>query len=397
MFFITLLVLAQPYNLNAPGSTAPSKTAFGAALTAQETTAVALSFPYNFIDPIVVVTAVDGGTITVDGGHAILSADGTGYADLRSRVAARYIPGQGMSTRFTFVSSGCRAGQEFEVGAGDDVDQFAFGCCPSCGVDGGPSFGVLRKSNFVDDWTPVERWNGAWGRTPPDITKGRPYQIAWQWLGYGQITYSIEDAKTGEFVVAHAIRYAGTATETSISNPTLPVHAHLLNSGADAGSVLRVPSMAMIRQGEEPNLGVRRSFQASRSVSTTEKQVLAIRNNATINGKVNRSMVRLDSISLYANGAPDIIWRIRLTPTQSGSGYAHVSTYSLAYFDTDGGTVPGSGYEWFSGVQAGNTSSTIDLTGMDMKLAPGDIISVTGQSGSATPDLRVAITWREEL
>lgn len=390
------LVLAQPTSINKPPDK-PATSAFGAALTAQETVPVALSFPYGFLDPLVVVTTADGGTVTVDGGHAVLTTNGTGFTELRSRVAARYIPGQGMSARFTLTHTGCRAGQEMAVGAGDSVDGFAFGCCATCGVDGGASFGVLRRSSSADNWVPVERWNGAWGRVAPDITKGRPYQIAWQWLGYGQITYSIEDAATGGFVVAHAVRYAGTASETSIANPTLPLLAYQRNTASDAGSILRVPSMALVRQGEEPNLGVRRSFQASRAVATTEKQVMALRNNATINGKVNRSMVRIDAISLYANGAPDIIWRIRLTPTQSGSGYAQVSTYSLASYDTDGGTVPGSGFELLSGVQAGNTSQTLDVTAMDMRLAPGDVISITGKSGSATPDLRVAITWREEL
>lgn len=398
MTLALLLVLAQPYNLNTtPGASPPAKSAFGSALVSPETVPVALSFPYGFIDPLVVVTTVDGGIITVDGGHAVLTTNGTGFAELRSRVAARYVPGQGMSTRFTLTSTGCRAGQEFGVGAGDGVDAFAFGCCRTCGVDGGASFGVLRRSSGVDDWVPVERWNGTWGRVAPDLSKGRPYQVVWQWLGYGQITYSLEDARTGEFVTAHSVRYAGTASETSIANPTLPLLVYQRNTSSDAGSILRVPSMALIRQGEEPNLGTRRSFQASRAVATTERQVLALRNNITINGKVNRSMVRLDSISVFANGAPDIIWRIRLSPTQTGAGFAQVSTYALAWYDTDGGTTPGSGSEWFSGVQAGNTSQVVDLTAMDMKLAPGDVISVTGQSTTGTPDLRVAITWREEL
>ena len=50
---------------------------------APETVPVALSFPYGFIDPLVVVTTVDGGAITVDGGHAVLTTPGTGYAELR--------------------------------------------------------------------------------------------------------------------------------------------------------------------------------------------------------------------------------------------------------------------------------------------------------------------------
>jgi hypothetical protein len=401
MNVIVAIVLAQALNLNQQPDK-PATGAFGAALSVPETVSIMLSFPYNHLDPIQVITATDAGSgqtsIAADGGHVILTTGTTGYAEMRSRTSARYIPGQGMTTRFTFVSSGCKPGQQFEVGAGDDTDGFAFGCCSSCGLDAGPSFGVLRKTNGVDNWVPVARWNGEWGRVPPDIAYGRPYQIAWQWLGYGQITYSIEDARTGGFVVAHRIKYAGTATETSISNPTLPLHAHVVNVGSDAGQTLRVPSMAMIRQGEESGLGVRRSFQAARTVSTTETEVWALRNDSTFNGRVNRSLVRLDLLtaSNAGTGSQDVILRFRLNAVQAGTGFAQVSQWSIASYDTDGGFVS-NGTEVLSVVVAATNQLALDLTQLRMHLAPGDVMTVTAQAVSGTPSVRISLTWTEEL
>jgi len=363
MTALVALILAQTMNLNVPATPAPERGAFGAALGVQEHVPLSLAFPYNVIDPTAVITATDAGTVTADGGHVILTVGTTGYAEFRSRLAARYVPGQGLATRFTFVADkACHSGQELVIGAGDDTDQFSFGCCPACGLDGGASFGVLRRSNGVDDWTPAARWNGPWGRVAPDITYGRPYQIQWQWLGYGQITYSIEDATSGAFKVAHAIRYAGTSINTSISNATLPLHAHVIRSGSDAGLVVRVPSMAIIRQGDEPITGFRHSVAGQRAIGTTETEVLAVRNQTSFNGLTNRASVHLDflSWSVSSQTNADATIRLRLNPIQAGAGFASINTYSHVFADTDGGFVS-NGTEWVSLVGENGNSGTIDL------------------------------------
>jgi hypothetical protein len=400
MNLLVAFILTQTMNLNPSGTTPPDRGAFGAALTVQEHVPLSLSFPYNLLDPVVVVTATDAGTVTADGGHVILTVGTTGYAELRSRLAARYVPGQGLATRFTFVSDkACHSGQELVIGAGDDTDQFSFGCCPTCGTDGGASFGALRRSNGVDDWTPVARFNGAWGRVAPDITKGRPYQIAWQWLGYGQITYSIEDATTGAFKTAHAIRYAGTAIDTSISNATLPLHAHVITSGSDAGLVVRVPSMAIIRQGEEPTSGVRNQANASTSlVAATEVQVLAIRSQPTFNTKTNRTPVQVDWLSWSLGtsaGVSDAVIRLRLNPSQTGAAYRSISTFSSVNFNFDGG-IADAGVDLMSLVASEGLSGVVDLRPYEIHLAPEDILLVTGTAAAGTPDLRVSLSWVEE-
>ena len=400
---LALLALGQTMNLNGAGtvqvSPPPAVGAFGAALGVQETVPLDLSFPYNLLDPIVVVTNTDAGTITADGGHAILTVGTTGHAEMRSRLSARYVPGQGLSTRFTFVADKpCHSNQTMEVGAGDDTDGFAFGCCMSCSPDGGPSFGALRRSSGVDNWIPVERFNGPWGRVAPDITYGRPYQIAWQWLGYGQVTWSIENATTGAFQVAHSLRYAGTATETSVSNATMPLHAHVHSTGADAGLVLRVPSMSIVRQGEEPTTGRRYSATASRAISTTSTQVLAIRSESAFNGRVNRTPVRADflawSVSPTTNA--DAIIKLRLNPTQNGAGYVATNTYSSVKYDPDGGIGADLGTEIMSLVAENGASGTVDLRPYEIHLAPTDILLISGQSTSGTPTLRISLSWVEE-
>lgn len=417
---LVLLLLAQPMNLNkAPPQRVTGldggavhtvlpmtqSGAFGEVLGVQATPVVSVAFPYNFISTEQLLTLTDAGSVTADGGHAIMTVGATGYSEIRSRLAARYVPGQGMMARFTFVNSrACTAGVETLVGAGDDDDNFGFGCCRTCSSDGGSTFGVLRRTNSVDYWTPASAWNGVWGTTPPDTTYGRPYQIQWQWLGYGQVTYSIEDTTTGGFVTAHAIKYAGTATETSIANPTLPAHAHVITSGADGGFVLRVPSMGLFRQGAAPqNGGLRRSQSGSISTSTTEKAVLAVRDNTTFNGRPNRTQISAELLT-YSAGTPagaDITVRLRLNPGTTGSNFVNVSaSNSCASYDISATLAPdgflGNGVEWLSFIVTGGTSGLLDLSHYDLHLAPGDVLQVTGQSSSGTPTLRVSLSWTED-
>ncbi len=400
LLVITAVILAQVQpNLNKPLDK-PATAAFGAALMVPETVTLVASFPYNHLDPIAITTAVDAGSggssVRADGGHAVLTVGTTGYAEMRTRLSARYFPGQGMSARFTLQHTGCHSNQEMEVGAGDSADMFAFGCCPSCGVDGGASFGVLRRSNGVDNWVPSERWNGAWGRVAPDITKGRPYQIQWQWLGYGQITYSIEDAQTGGFVVAHAVKYAGTASETSISNPTLPLRAEVWSVGSDAGQTLRVPSMAMIRQGTDPDkLGVRRAFQNSRTASTTEANLFTLRNEPTFNGRTNRSQVTVDGLSWYNDGNQEVIIRLWLNAAVPTAVYNQVTPFGTVRSNGDAGFT--GGYELLSIVAGSKASDFLSLADYGIRLAPGDTLTVTAQATTGTQLTRVALTWLEEL
>ena len=53
-----------------------------------------------------------------------------------------------------------------------------------------------------------------------DPTKGNVYQIQYQWLGFGQIVFSLEDQATGDIVVVHRITYTNQNTIPSIANPT---------------------------------------------------------------------------------------------------------------------------------------------------------------------------------
>jgi len=381
-----------------------STSAFGALSTIQETPVTHLDFSNNFLNTEIIIVTLDGGaTFSADGGRAILSLPATanGIATMESMMTAHYIPGQGMLCRFTQVSSACKSGQQTEIGCGTTQDGFFFGCCSNCETDGGSTFGVLRRSNSVDNWTPASQWNGQYGTTPPDLSKGYPYQIQFQWLGYGQIIYSIENPATGRFTPAHVIKYAGTSSETSARDPTFPLRA-AIRQYADAGTgFLSTPSMGFYRQGPVFMDGPRRGFGASKTQSSTvQTPVFTLKNNLNFNNLPNHHAIHLDFISWDSSGNANSDVTITLWKNTGLNGtpsFTNFSVNSFASTDTAATGIDGGGTPIMVVQSAANTSERFDLTTYNIMLNPGDTITFAGLAASGTPTLRIGISWMDDF
>lgn len=399
------LVLAQApgvgpsgsLSLNAQTPITPggaSAGAFGSYLTTEETPEVFLSFGYN-VNPLLTVTGVDGGAaVSSSPPFVVLAADG-GVAILESRRSVRYAPGQGVSMRFTALWDTCRNGSQQVVGMGTSQDGYFFGCCPACAADGGASFGVLRRSNGTDNWTPQALWNGN-KRLDLVRTRGTPYQIQYQWLGYGQQTFLIENPTTGGFEVAHAIRYANTSTETSILRPTLPLRAE-----ARGNATLKVPSMSLLRQGPRPTgQSVRRNLGGTKAAASASRVPLfSIRNDSTYAGVPNRVQLAPDFISLANGGsvAQTVSVYLVLNPTLTNASYSSVDTASSPASTSTAQTATSGGRDLFRVVVEGGGTTQVDLRPYVLEMVPGDVLSVETQSVSGTPNVTASVSWVEEF
>jgi hypothetical protein len=58
-----------------------------------------------------------------------------------------------------------------------------------------------------------------------DQTKGNVYEINFQYLGFGNSTFNIEDSETGKFTTFHNIKNANSRTTTVLKNPNVSVLA----------------------------------------------------------------------------------------------------------------------------------------------------------------------------
>lgn len=393
-------IRARPILPEAQPITYDGASAFGEIPVAQFLPVTGWNFHYNVNSEMVTTTTVTG-TVTATRSMALLSTGaGAGQsAQIQTVRALRYIPGQGGLVRFTAIFSTCTAGSSQIVGLGDTNDGLFFGC-------NGDTFGVLRRQNGVDTWTPKASWSEAANTNIDnilDITKGNVYQIKYQWLGFGQINFYIEQPATGSFELVHAIKYANANSEPSVFNPTLPILARVANTSNSSNIQLKTPSAVAgldgVMDGPAPihPFSFYRTVKAGKTNITTETNVVTIRNESTFQGVTNRVRVRLSHLSLLGEGTGSntvtIQGKKNVTLGGSPSYTAINANTSVTSYDTAGTTVTG-GTLVFSFEVGRNIAFSQDLEAFGVELAPGETLTISVTSASAiAPDLN--LTWIE--
>jgi hypothetical protein len=399
-----------PFSADASGSTSVSlpafqRAAFGGIIVNAETPVTFMDFPYNVNANLVTSTTVSTGTVTQANSKAVLqtSTSSTGLAQIESKDRVRYTPGQGVSARFTAVFTACAANSRQEIGIGDATDGFFFGCQ-------GSVFGVFRRQNGSDTFTAESAWNtdrmlGGGGALNPsgqtlNITNGNVYEIQYQWLGFGMIRFFVESSTTGALQVVHTIQYANTTTNPSIFNPQLPLHAKVVNSGNTTNLTLQTASMSVVAEGPKvTTVGNRESVtNAKTGVGTSLTNLVALQNRTTFNSLTNRTMVRVDSVSIRDALKLDALVQLVRNPTLDGvPSFTNVdTTNSIAAFDVAGTTVTG-GVTIMSFSVAAGTSMAVDLSPYNILIAPGDTLACAALAESSTTDLRCSLNFIEEF
>lgn len=371
----------------------PFISAFGELVAQEMTPIITLSFPYNINAAYSTSTVANGGTVTQANSQAVLqtSAANNGSALLESNFAARYSPGQGMVWRGTAAfTTGVEDSQQ-EIGIGDADDGFFFGYQ-------GATFGIFRRQNGTDTFVAQSAWNGGPLFSGFDPTKGNVYQIRYQWLGYGAIRYYIENPYTGVLQLVHSIYYPNTAVVPSIFNPSLPLHARVVNSGNATNLTLLTASMGTYAEGPFNSIGARFSVGNRKTAITTETAVFTLRNNATFQSKTNRGRMHFDSLGSAISGGADAQYRIVLNATLGGApSFTDIdSNQSIASFDVAGTTVTG-GREVRRGPSTGNFQLSEDISSLEARLNPGDTLTFAASSFGAGVAANLTASWNEEL
>lgn len=373
--------------------------AFGELLTAKLTPRVQIDFNYNLNADIIDTTLTGSGTATQSNSKMVLqtTAADTSSAQLTSRRVLKYNPGQGALVRFTSIFTTGVANSSQEIGGGDATDGLFFGY-------NGVAFGILRRQNSVDYWTVQSNWNldqGGGMQILPfmDWTKGNVFQVRYQWLGFGAITFSVENPSTGRFIEVHRIQYANAYTDPSIFNPSLPLCARVENTSNATNIMLQSSSMAGFIEGDVEDLGPINAISNTKSgVTTTLTNILTIRNKTTFASKANKVSLKLKFLSYSVDGTkPAIVQMVRNATLGGSPSYNDISANtSVVDYDIAGTTVTG-GKEIiaFSPSKAGG--DTVPMQDLNIELLPGETLTVAVAATSGTTDATVATTWREDF
>lgn len=361
---------------------------------------VIINFQYN-INAAVVTTSVTGSaTITQANAMAqLVTGTTTGStADVQSNTLAQYTPGTGLRAYITGVFNTGIANTFQWIGIGNANNGYFFGY-------NGTQFSIRHLNNGSNTYIPQTSWNVDTmdGNSPSKITlnpqTGNVYFIKVQWLGYGVITFYIENPLTGLPQLVHIIRYPNSATVPSLDKTGFYCLASNSNGTTTNSITTKVTCIAVYLEGNIDNRpGVRFSIFGNNSVAAnTLQSILSIRVKTTFAATTNFIPIIVDYISMGANGNKPVRFDIIRNPTNTFT-FTDINTnqsvveYSSNLQTITTNTNTATVMTFFLG---NNDSQTINMVGHDFYMYPGQTYTIASFTTNATNDQYCSITWRE--
>lgn len=185
---------------------------------------------------------------------------------------------------------------------------FSFSHATAVGAFSTTVVGVAPTKTFI----PINSWNidTMDGSGPSGMIinpqRGNVFDIQYQYLGYGDAYFAIEDYRTGKFTPVHIIKNANNVTSTVLRDPALFISWEAKNTGSTAtGVTLRGASGAGFVDGERAYLGPNFSYSSEKTATSngTVIPVLTIRASLIFNDRALYSPIRLNRLAASAVGS----------------------------------------------------------------------------------------------
>jgi hypothetical protein len=270
-----------------------------------------------------------------------------------------------------------------------------------------------------------------------DPTKGNVYRITLQYLGFGAITFFVENPATGTFMPVHQIKYANSSgTSTSFTSPNFRLTYGVENTTYGGTITLKATCVSCFTQGAVVPAPLYRSYSNtinSNTLTTISKENSRVlfgfrilqtktstNSNATTSITINRSNLFFNSISAAINTAgggtnrANITFQLVKNPTQLYVGDPPTTVYNptwrvyerdstIIIFDGTAATSTTTGVGYTGGVNVfdlplvENAASTYDMRQMLVNASTEDIYIMTFYgvtSGLTSFDVLGAITYQ---
>lgn len=216
-----------------------------------------------------------------------------------------------------------------------------------------------------------------------DFTKGNVYQIEFQYLGYGQIIFSMENPVDGRFKKVHTINYPNNNTRPSLNIPTRPLSLITTNTTNTTDISLSSASMMGGSVGTNIPTGIRRGYSFSKaSIDTTEVPVFTIYNSDVYSSNINRALIDLLLISVSNDHTKAMRISFYLNATLTGSSFVDIETNLSPIKRDTSATAFSGGRLLFTVELASNSNQVLNLAGNQYVIAPGDEITITAKTVS---------------
>lgn len=257
--------------------------------------------------------------------------------------------------------------------------------------------GVTKTSNH----TPKASWNVSttsnWS-TALDPTKGNVFKIEYQYLGFGDIYYSIENPDTGLFEVVHVLKWANVNTRPSLDNPSLRFGIYAASIGSTTNLTIQCASVALGVQGTVFKTRNPRAVKQTQSVSTSFTNILTIRNKRAFNGYPNQIEIEPLLLSVSSESTKNVEIEFRTGVVFSGgTNFTSVGSNLVGDIDTTANTYT-NGTLLAAATISGGGSVSIDLEKLKIRIPPTLTITVGARvTSGASSNVTAAFNYYEDL
>jgi hypothetical protein len=234
--------------------------------------------------------------------------------------------------------------------------------------------------------------------------KGNVYQIGFQYLGFGNAFFAVENPLTGRMIPVHMIQNANARTTTVLKNPQASVRLVSANFGSTTNVKPKTASMSAFTEGMikklDPRFAISNSFSGYNS--TTDTPILALKANRVYNdvscfaefdilriAASNESTAKTLTVSLYKD--VKIGGAVNFKYADSNN-----SAVSYALLTAGTNTVDITGKIPFLTFNIGaNNAQTINIGEEELVFNVGEIIVITiHTSGPVSGE--VGVNWFEQ-
>jgi hypothetical protein len=232
-----------------------------------------------------------------------------------------------------------------------------------------------------------------------DPTKGNVFLVKYQYLGYGQVSFYIEDPSDGRFTLVHRIEYANANTAPSLGNPTMKIGWISASLGSTTDLSVYGASAGLFIEGKnKPTEPTRAEFNTI-NVGTTLTNAITLRNRRVFNGIPNANEIKLLELSAQTDSSKGAIIEVIAdgTPASEQNFFYVDETGSIAEEDETAISIT-NGRILNVITLGGAESRTVDLSAFEEVLLPGETISVIARvTSGAASDITIGLTWREDI
>jgi hypothetical protein len=233
-----------------------------------------------------------------------------------------------------------------------------------------------------------------------DPTKGNVYSIGIQYLGFGNISFYVEDEINGHPVLVHMLEYANKNILPSVGNPTFRIGWLSRNLGNTTDLVVSGASAAGFIEGKNIIDSLPRATESvTGAIGTTQTNIISIRNRFHFGDKINRADIIPLLLSLGTEGNKGAFFELTANPEFDGDlNFSYIDEQnSIAEVATDQvELVPGTG-RFIASFLVTQQGLVIGSNDFKTRIFPDDWLTLSAAvTASPSAIMTASANWQED-